>query len=185
MFKPHIQKLTRLQTSENRDIKKGVLLDRNERVENYNEATYKKILKSIIYEVKNTFGDQVPYVFEAKIDKDGAIRHSQKKEMYVSPFIDMNQNYHFSIYPPNKKIAIRIKEEGGDGDILIATQNGVYKELTDFNLLLTLITHPLMGIKVILAIHWHALRLFLKGIRFHSYTEWVSNKYGLKKGVNR
>ena len=47
MFKPHIQKLTRLQTSENRDIKKGVLLDRNERVENYNEATYKKILKSI------------------------------------------------------------------------------------------------------------------------------------------
>ena len=141
--------------------------------------------KRQIYEVKNTFGDQVPYVFEAKIDKDGAIRHSQKKEMYVSPFIDMNQNYHFSIYPPNKKIAIRIKEEGGDGDILIATQNGVYKELTDFNLLLTLITHPLMGIKVILAIHWHALRLFLKGIRFHSYTEWVSNKYGLKKGVNR
>ena len=40
-----------------------------------------------------------------------------------------------------------------------------------------------MGIKVILAIHWHALRLFLKGIRFHSYTEWVSNKYGLKKGL--
>ena len=105
--------------------------------------------------------------------------------MYVSPFIDMNKNYHFSIYPPNKRIAIRIKEEGGDGDILIATQNGVYKELTDFNLLLTLITHPLMGIKVILAIHWHALRLFLKGILFHSYTEWVSNKYGLKKGVNR
>ena len=40
MFKPHIQKLKRLQTSENRDIKKGVLLDRNERVENFNEDTY-------------------------------------------------------------------------------------------------------------------------------------------------
>ena len=47
MFKPHIQKLERTQTSENRDIKKGVLLDRNERVENYNEATYRKIIKSI------------------------------------------------------------------------------------------------------------------------------------------
>ncbi len=47
MYKPHIQKLIRLQTSENRDIKKGVLLDRNERVENYNEITYKKIIKSI------------------------------------------------------------------------------------------------------------------------------------------
>ncbi len=141
----------------------------------------KKILKSIIYEVKNTFGDQVPYVFEAKIDKDGAIRHCQKKEMYVSPFIDMNQNYHFAIYPPNERISIRIKEEGGNGDLLIATQKGVSKELTDLNLLLTLISHPLMGIKVILAIHWHALRLFLKGIQFHSYSEWVSSKYGLKK----
>ena len=47
MFKPHIQKLKRLQTSENRDIKKGVLLDRNERVENFNEDTYRKIIKSI------------------------------------------------------------------------------------------------------------------------------------------
>ena len=42
--------------------------------------------------------------------------------MYVSPFIDMNQNYHFSIYPPNKKLAIRIKEDGFNGNILIATQ---------------------------------------------------------------
>ena len=47
MFKPHIQKLVRLQTSENRDIKKGILLDRNERVENYNEITYRKIVRSI------------------------------------------------------------------------------------------------------------------------------------------
>ena len=47
MFKPHILKLERLQTSENRDIKKGVLLDRNERVENFNEDTYRKIIKSI------------------------------------------------------------------------------------------------------------------------------------------
>ena len=46
-FKTHINKLVRIQTSENRDIKKGVLLDRNERVENFDEGTYKKILKSI------------------------------------------------------------------------------------------------------------------------------------------
>ena len=87
--------------------------------------------------------------------------------------------------PPDKKLAIRIKEDGFNGNILIATQTAVSKDLTDFNLFITLMSYPLMGIKVILAIHWHALRLFLKGIRFHSYTEWVSNKYGLKKGVNR
>ena len=144
-----------------------------------------KILKSIIYEVKNTFGDQVPYVFEAKSDNDGTIRHSQKKEMYVSPFIDMNQNYHFSIHPPDKKIAIRIKEEGDNGNILIATQTAVMRELTDFNLFLILISYPLMGVKVILAIHWHALRLFFKGLRFYSYSDYISSKYRYKKGVNK
>ena len=144
-----------------------------------------KNLCSIIYEVKNTFGDQIPYVFNAKIDKDGTVRHSQKKEMYVSPFIDMNQIYHFSIHPPDKKIAIRIKEDSGNGKILIATQNAVSKELTDYNLFLTLISFPFMGLKVTLAIHWHALRLFFKGIRFYSYTEWVNNKYGYKKEVNK
>lgn len=136
----------------------------------------KKCLQSIIYEVKNTFGDQIPYVFRAKIGKDGAIRHSQKKEMYVSPFIDMNQTYHFSIHPPDKKLAIRIKEDGFNGNILIATQTAVSKDLTDFNLFITLMSYPLMGFKVILAIHWHALRLFFKGLRFYSYSEWVNNK---------
>tara|TARA_A100001011_G_C14222549_1_gene805071 strand:+ start:106 stop:840 length:735 start_codon:yes stop_codon:yes gene_type:complete len=144
-----------------------------------------KSLSSIIYEVKNTFGDQIPYVFKAQIDKDGKVRHSQKKEMYVSPFINMNQIYHFSIHPPDKKIAIRIKEDGDSGKILIATQNAVSKELTDYNLFMTLISYPLMGIKVTLAIHWHALRLFFKGLSFYSYSEWVSSKYGYKKEVNK
>ena len=73
-----------------------------------------------------------------------------KKEMYVSPFIDMNQTYHFSIHPPDKKLAIRIKEDGFNGNILIATQTAVSKDLTDFNLFITLMSYPLMGFKAIL-----------------------------------
>ena len=61
-------------------------------------------------------------------------------------------------------------------NILIATQTAVSKDLTDFNLFITLMSYPLMGFKVILAIHWHALRLFFKGLRFYSYSEWVNNK---------
>ena len=105
--------------------------------------------------------------------------------MYVSPFIDMNQTYHFSIHPPNEKLAIRIKEDGFNGNILIATQTAVSKDLTDFNLFITLMSYPLMGFKVILAIHWHALRLFFKGLRFYSYGEWAKNKYRYKKGVSK
>ena len=46
-FKTHIDNLVRVQTSQNRDIERGVLLDRNERLENFDKKTFDKILKSI------------------------------------------------------------------------------------------------------------------------------------------
>lgn len=46
-FKSNINSLVRVQTSENRDVVNGLLLDRNERVESFNDNTYKSILKNI------------------------------------------------------------------------------------------------------------------------------------------
>ena len=83
------------------------------------------------------------------------------------------RTYYFAIRPPGRKLAVRIKETGKEGKVLIATQNGQFKPLTDRNLLGVVLSYPLMGIKVTLAIHWHALRLFLKGMRYHSYAGWV------------
>ena len=48
-------------------------------------------LQSVVYEVKNTFGDQHAYVLDARADADGAARHDQAKGFFVSPFIDMDQ----------------------------------------------------------------------------------------------
>ena len=51
-------------------------------------------LISILYEVKNTFGEQHTYVF--KINKtEKILRHSCKKKFHVSPFIEMNCSYNF------------------------------------------------------------------------------------------
>lgn len=126
-------------------------------------------LESVIYEVKNTFGDQAPYVLAAAQDADGAARHAQAKEMFVSPFIDMDQTYRFTIRPPGERLAIRIKQHGPEGDWLIATQSGLRRALTDRELARLTFTHPLAAFKVIGAIHWQALRLWLKGARFTRY----------------
>lgn len=126
-------------------------------------------LESIVYEVKNTFGDQIPYVVDATAASDGAARHEQSKEMFVSPFIEMNQTYRFTIRPPSDRIAIRIKQSDGGGDYLIATQNGERRELTDRTLARLTFSHPLAAFKVIAAIHWQALKLWLKGARFIRY----------------
>ena len=47
MLKKHIESLVRVQTSLNRNIEKGIILDRNERVDVFDNTTFKKIIKSI------------------------------------------------------------------------------------------------------------------------------------------
>lgn len=126
-------------------------------------------LESVIYEVKNTFGDQIPYVLAAEPGPDGAVRHEQAKEMYVSPFIGMDQTYRFTIRPPDERLAIRIRQHDREGDWLIATQTGRARPLTDGALLRLSLTHPLAAFKVIAAIHWQALRLWMNGARFTRY----------------
>ena len=77
-FKNHINKLVRVQTSENRDIKNGILLDRNERVESFDNKTYKKILKSISrYSINATPDIQALY---KKLSKTFKIK---KENIYI------------------------------------------------------------------------------------------------------
>jgi hypothetical protein len=126
-------------------------------------------LRSVIYEVKNTFGDQHPYVLPAEPGPDGAVRHGQSKDFFVSPFIGMDQTYAFTLRPPGARLSLKIRQGDAAGPWLIATQNGARRPLTDEGLLRQWLSHPLMSLKVIVAIHWQALRLWLKGARFHPY----------------
>ncbi|MGF1446621.1 MAG: DUF1365 domain-containing protein [Pikeienuella sp.] len=126
-------------------------------------------LQSVVYEVKNTFGDQHAYALPAAAGADGAIRHETGKGFFVSPFIGMDQTYAFTLRPPGARLALRIRQRDGAGPWLIATQTGVRRPLTDRSLLVAWLAHPAMTLKVIVAIHWQALRLWLKGARFHPY----------------
>jgi DUF1365 family protein len=121
----------------------------------------------VIYEVKNTFGDQVPYVLAA--EGEGPRRHAQVKEMFVSPFIGMDQTYRFDLAPPGERLALRIKQGDADGDLLIAAQNGSRLELSDATLARMALSVPLLPFKIMAAIHWQALRLWLKGAPFRRY----------------
>ena len=126
-------------------------------------------LDSVVYEVKNTFGDQHPYVLAAPAGKDGTIRHEEEKDFFVSPFIGMDQTYAFTIRPPGERLSIKIRQRDQDGPWLIATQTGLRRPLTDASLIDMWIRHPLMTFKVFGAIHWQALKLAIKGARFTPY----------------
>lgn len=125
---------------------------------------------SILYEVKNTFGDQVVYILPCNPSGDNS-EQTQKKMMYVSPFIELDQTYRFRISSPNERLALRIKQGGAEGDVLISTLNADRKPLTDRALAGLFASHPLMTLKVVAGIHWEALRLALKGLRFRRYSQ--------------
>ena len=133
-------------------------------------------LIAILYEVKNTFGEQHTYVF--KIDKtDQFLEHSCKKKFHVSPFIEMDCMYYFKILKPENKLSVVINQNDNEGKLLFASQDGFKKALNNKNLIFSYIFHPLMSFKIIGAIHYEALKLWLKGLKF------VKKKIKIKNNI--
>lgn len=123
-------------------------------------------LESLVYQVRNTFGDQIAYALPAGPERDGLFRQAQEKGMFVSPFLPMEQTYRFELRAPAERLALRIRQGGPEGEVMIATQTGRALPLADRLLARLLLGHPLVTFKVIGAIHWQALRLALKGVPF-------------------
>ncbi len=124
-------------------------------------------LCALIYEVRNTFGEAHTYVapIVAGEKKADSVRQQRDKLFYVSPFLDMDMRYHFRLQPPGDELKVRILETDATGPILAATFNGRRLAPTAQNILTLFLAMPLLTFKVVTAIHWEALRLYVKGLR--------------------
>jgi DUF1365 family protein len=122
-------------------------------------------LALIIYEVRNTFGEMHSYVLPIRPGQQSAagVRQTQDKLFYVSPFVEMAMRYHFRISPPGEQVKLRILETDCDGPLLAATFGGRRAPLTTSALLWSFAALPLLTLKIVAAIHWEALRLWLRG----------------------
>ena len=122
-------------------------------------------LISILYEVKNTFGEQHTYIFKVEDDVK-FFQHNCLKKLHVSPFIEMNCNYFFKILKPGEKISVIINQYQENEKILYASQDGKRVDFNSKELLKSYLKHPLMTFKIISAIHYEAFKLWTKGIKF-------------------
>jgi uncharacterized protein len=144
-------------------------------------------LALIIYEVRNTFGELHHYILPvADRERRGPlIRQQQDKLFYVSPFIADAMRYHFRISPPAETVRIRILETDREGPLLAATFNGKRRALTGWALLRTALLLPLVTFKIIGAIHWQALRLWIKGAKIVPRPQVGPDKTGSRpEGTN-
>ncbi len=123
-------------------------------------------LGAVLHQVKNTFGGQVGYVMPVATEA-GAIRQSAPKTMHVSPFFDMQGGYQFTLTPPGERFVVSI-EYGAEVKRLTAAMRLRGQPFSDAALLRQALLIPFTSFKVIAAIHWQALKLFLRGAKFHA-----------------
>jgi DUF1365 family protein len=123
-------------------------------------------LAAVLYEVNNTFGDRHSYLISADERADGSVRQSCEKNLFVSPFMDMTMRYDFKLTRPGSRISTVVNGAGPEGGKLIfAAFTGERRGFADRTLLGLLVTYPFQTLGVVAAIHWEALKLYLKGVR--------------------
>ena len=129
-------------------------------------------LATIIYEVTNTFKERHSYVIpvEGAGSADTSIRQACDKAFYVSPFMDLDMRYDFTVDPPMERTKVVVAGSDAGGPLIVAAFEGARRELSDGALLGAFLRYPLLTLKVVAGIHVEALWLFLKrvGIRRHS-----------------
>jgi DUF1365 family protein len=121
---------------------------------------------ALVHEVSNTFGESHFYVLPPRVQANGAIQQNCAKEFFVSPFLEADLTYEFSITPPSERVAVGMIVRRGEDVALTASFAGARRDLTDAQLFRVWLANPLMTFKVIAGIHWEALRMWLKGVRF-------------------
>lgn len=118
---------------------------------------------AVVYEVSNTFGERKSYVIPVDGDA-GAISQTCDKELYVSPFTGASGSYGFHCIAPSDRIVVGVNFREGGQPVLKTHFRGERRPLTDGTIAAAVARHPLMTLKVMSAIHFEALRLWVKGV---------------------
>lgn len=128
---------------------------------------------AVIYEVNNTFGGRHSYVIPVASSAtggngnadfgDGVIRQQCEKEFYVSPFLDLDLGYRFATRAPAEHVSVAVQARKRDSAIINTALSGQRLKFTDRNILRLTMTHPMLPMKVMGAIHWHAFKMWWRG----------------------
>lgn len=128
------------------------------------------VLRVVIAEVSNTFGDRHSYLCHhddlAELTKAGTV--TAQKIFHVSPFQNIAGRYTFRFDIQPDRIGVWIDfSDAGNG--LIATLTGPRRPLTNGAILFALLRRPFGSRRVLSLIHWQALKLWWKGVKYRPH----------------
>lgn len=132
----------------------------------------------LLAEVHNTFGEIRNYWLSEKnrVPSERSMRFRCAKTLHVSPFNPMDLEYDFVLTPPEEKLVAHMNTLRHGEPFFDATLALERRPWTAANLRGALLKHPWMTAKVIGAIHWEALRLFLKGAPVFTHPDRIHDR---------
>lgn len=121
-------------------------------------------LELVVAEVNNTYGDRHSYVVPVCGDEPS---YRTKKLMHVSPFFEpVAGTYGWDLHAPAERVEVGVDLGHGTETRLRTRLSLGRRPLTDGALGSALVRFPFMTLKVVAAIHFEAVRLRAKGLRF-------------------
>jgi uncharacterized protein len=121
----------------------------------------------LIAEIGNTFNEIKPYLVRAdKFDGESWI-FSTVKNFYISPFSSVKNSMTFRIRRSEDRLLIAIDnfDQAGEKEV-IAVLKAKAVAWSNKTLLRLFLNYPLSTLKIISAIHYHALKLYLLRVPF-------------------
>jgi len=118
-------------------------------------------LAAVIYEVTSTFGERRSYVLPADGER---FEQGCAKTLHVSPFMRMDMTYAFRGRDPGERLMLAVDGHDPEGLLIATAMTGERRPLSDGEILKAVLAAPFETVKVVAAIHWEALRLFLKRV---------------------
>jgi len=137
-------------------------------------VSHKKKIEFIIYEVRNTHGEK--HMYFKKVINNKKISHLIEKKLYVSPFLSMDLKYFFKLKINEKKIKISI--DASKNKELLKT--GMFLrnfELNDKNLIKIGLKRLFYAQKIIILIHYQAIKILLKKAKFNFKKKLNKNSF--------
>ena len=119
-------------------------------------------VEAVVAEVTNTpWGERHAYVLGA--GPGPIVRGRMPKEFHVSPFMGMDHTYDWRLTKPGDRLQVHIDSERDGAVAFDATLSLERRPFTTG----VLVRHPALTLRIVAAIYGHALRLKLKGARYH------------------
>lgn len=129
-------------------------------------------IETIVAEVNNTpWGEQDTYVLPASenLAAGHSFRFQPKKKMHVSPFMEMDESYDWCFTMPRDRLTVFMANSSNGKRTFHASLALQRTEISGSALARVLTVFPLMTLKVVAAIYFEALRLWIKGCPFYPH----------------